>query len=153
MAYWFSNMLRKLSPFIPIVVLPIIMYGCREPHLHQVPNVPVDEVIFLNLPSSQPLQSPGGWIYHPGGFRGLLIYRAFFNGNADDFRAFDRACPSHINESCGQVHVNDDNITSRCGCDSAGFILFDGTPVAGNQSLPLKQYRVQFFGNSIRVFN
>ncbi|KFD38727.1 hypothetical protein [Schleiferia thermophila] len=139
--------------FFSINVLSVVMIGCREQRQHQVPNVPVDEVIFLNLPSSLPLQAPGGWIYHPGGFRGLLIYRAFFNGNADDFRAFDRTCPSHINEPCGLVHVSDDNIISRCGCDSAGYILFDGTPEAGNQSLPLKQYRVQFFGNSIRVFN
>ncbi|WP_277028933.1 hypothetical protein [Thermaurantimonas aggregans] len=118
-----------------------------------VPNVVVDELIYLNLPSSAPLQSPGGWIYHPGGFRGLLIYRAFFNGNADDFRAFDRTCPNHVNQSCGRVSVLTDNVMTACECDSALFVLFDGTPAAGNRSQPLRQYRVQFFGNSIRVFN
>ncbi|MFN3951508.1 MAG: hypothetical protein ACK4KT_03780 [Thermaurantimonas sp.] len=127
--------------------------ACRGSEPHLVPNVPVDELIYLNLPSSAPLQAPGGWIYHPGGFRGLVIYRAFFNGNADDFRAFDRTCPNHVSQPCGRVFVNSDNVTLSCECDSARYILFDGTPASGNQSQPLRQYRIQFFGTSIRVFN
>lgn len=137
-----------------LLMASIIMFiSCKESDQHMVPNVVVDELIYLNLPSSAPLQSPGGWIYHPGGFKGLLIYRAFFNGNADDFRAFDRTCPNHVNQTCGRVGVNSDNVTVSCECDSARYVLFDGTPAAGNRSQPLRQYRVQFFGNSIRVFN
>lgn len=141
----------KVSVFLMIIFL--LLFSCKESDQHVVPNVLVDELIYLNLPSSAPLQAPGGWIYHPGGFRGLLIYRAFFNGNADDFRAFDRTCPNHVNQSCGIVHVLPDNVLTACECDSALYVLFDGTPAAGNQSQPLRQYRVQFFGNSIRVFN
>lgn len=131
----------------------LIVTSCKDSDHQLVPNVPVDELIYLNLPSSAPLQAPGGWIYHPGGFRGLLIYRAFFNGNADDFRAFDRTCPNHVSQTCGRVVVNSDNITLSCECDSARYILFDGTPAVDNSSQPLRQYRVQFFGTSIRIFN
>ncbi|MFN4298916.1 MAG: hypothetical protein ACK4EX_04185 [Thermaurantimonas sp.] len=139
--------------FVFSIAIVFMLFSCNESNQHMVPNVVVDEIIYLNLPSSAPLQSPGGWIYHPGGFRGLLIYRAFFNGNADDFRAFDRTCPNHVNQICGVVHVLPDNVLTYCKCDSARYVLFDGTPAQGNQSQPLRQYRVQFFGNSIRVFN
>lgn len=136
-----------------ILFLTFLTFTSCTRETHNVPPAIVDEIIYLNLPSSLPLQSPGGWIYHIGGYKGLLIYRRFGNGNSEDFVAFDRTCPNHIENTCGIIEVENDNIWVRCPCDDRQYLLFDGTPANNNPSQPLRQYRVQFFGSTLRVFN
>ncbi len=136
-----------------LTILTFLSIAACTKETHNVPDALVDEVIYMNLPSSLPLQSPGGWIYHRGGYKGLLIYRRFGNGNADDFVAFDRTCPNHIENTCGIVEVESDNLSVTCPCDGKQYLIFDGIPYNDNSSQPLRQYRVQYFGATLRVFN
>lgn len=117
-----------------------------------IPNVFVQEFIYLSNPSSFNLNTPGGWIYHQGGYSGLVIYRRTFNNAFDEFIAWDRACPLHFNDPCGTMSVVD-NLYLECSCDKQRFLLFDGMPLDG-KAPQLKFYNTQFDGvNVIRVTN
>ncbi|MCC5917728.1 MAG: hypothetical protein JJU02_10440 [Cryomorphaceae bacterium] len=120
---------------------------------HPVPNVFVDMYVNLNIPSSLQLQSPGGAIYHEGGYKGLIIYRRTLTNTTEDFVAYDRACPNDWEKECGRVFITKDMMYGYCGCDSAQFLLYDGSPLTGNESVPLKFYRTRLTGHTLHVFN
>ncbi len=141
-----------MKHFFSIFVILLGLTSCRGER-HPVPEVFVDIHIPLNIPSSLPLMSPGGAIYNEGGYKGLIIYRRTLSNSSEDFAAYDRACPNDWEKTCGRVFITDDMMYGYCGCDSAKYLLYDGSPMGENASVPLKFYRVQFFGNSIRVFN
>jgi nitrite reductase/ring-hydroxylating ferredoxin subunit len=82
----------------------------------------------------------------------LVVYRRYFNFQFDDFITYDRACPLHWEDDCGTLEVVDD-IYLECPCTGHQYILFDGSPVAGD-SPPLRTYNTDFDGqNVIRITN
>jgi nitrite reductase/ring-hydroxylating ferredoxin subunit len=135
---------------IPLLIL--LVFSCKREQ-HPVPTVHVDMYISLNIPSSQPLNSPGGAIYHEGGYKGLIIYRRTLTNSSEDFIAYDRACPNDWEKECGRISISKDMMYGICGCDSGQYLLYDGSAVGGNESVPLKFYRVRYLGNSLHVFN
>lgn len=142
--------MRKTS--LLTFLLTMVALGCQKSQNIDFPNVRVDEVIYLNNPSSQPLNAPGGWIYNPGGHKGLIVYRRFLNGGPDDFIAFDRGCPEHYEQDCGTLNVTSDDVFAQCGCNDEKYILFDGSPADGaNRSMII--YRTTSDGQVLRVFN
>lgn len=130
----------------------IVASSCKKSQQSDFPNVNVEEYIYLNNPSSFDLDSPGGWIYHGGGVKGLVVIRRFVNGGQDDFAVFDRACPEHFDEECSRLEVESDNTFLRCTCNGEKYLLFDGSPGDG-ASLGMKQYGTNFDGSVLRVFN
>lgn len=142
--------LKKILIFLIFITSAL---ACSDSSVQtNVPNVAVDEYIYLNNASSYNLRFVGGWIYHSGGNKGLIIYRRYFNGDGNDFGAYDRTCPNHPYESCGKLTVSGDY--AKCGCDDQQFLLFDGTPLNGSTTYPLRAYDVTFDGiNVIHVSN
>ncbi len=138
--------------FLLIFSVSLILWACRRDQ-HPIPEVFVDIYVSLNIPSSLPLQNPGGAIHHEGGYKGLIIYRRFLSNRSDDFAVFDRACPVHWDQSCGRVSINEDMMYGSCACDSAQYLLYDGSAIGDNESVPLKFYRVRYHGNSLHIFN
>lgn len=138
--------------FVFVFLVSLLAISCKRER-HPVPEVFVDAYIPLNIPSSLPLMSPGGAIYHEGGYKGLIIYRRMLSNSSDDFAAYDRACPNDWERACGRINISSDMQFGYCGCDTAQYLLYDGSAVGNNQSVPLKFYRVQFLGNTLRVFN
>jgi len=136
-----------------IIIIVASLLGCkREDNLNNIPNVFVQEFVYLNNPSSFNLNTPGGWVYNPGGFSGLVVYRRNFTNAFDDFIAWDRACPLHFNESCGTMNVVD-NLFLECPCDGQQFLMFDGMPIDGKA--PQMRFYTTFFDgvNVIRITN
>ncbi len=141
---------RKTTLFLFVVTVALM--GCRREQ-HPIPEVFVDTYISLNIPSSLPLQNPGGAIYHEGGYKGLIVYRRFLSQSSEDFAVFDRACPVHWDRECGRIFIEDDMMYGYCACDSSQYLLYDGSAIGDNESVPLKFYRVRFMGNRLHVFN
>lgn len=142
-------MIRKLLS-LGLVLLAI--FSCKKTIDTSIPNVPVSESLTLAEPSNFPLTAQGGWVYHPGGYRGLIVYRRAFSGNTDDFVTYDRACPRHYEQSCGKTNVTDDDFYIQCVCDSSQWYLLNGFPEQQQNGL-LKQYRTRFTQGIIYISN
>jgi hypothetical protein len=107
-----------------------------------LPNVPVNQTIFLNNPEFINLQVVGGWAYAQGGISGLIIYHASING----YIAFDRAAPHLTPQACSKMIVKN-SIIMFCSCDDSEFQIIDGAPRTEGIIYPAKQYRVTLQGN------
>ncbi len=114
-----------------------------------LPNVPVDETIFLNNPEYIDLQIVGGWAYSKGGISGIIIYHAGINS----YVAFDRAAPHLRPKSCSTMNVKD-ALYMICSCDNSRFSILDGSPLTDGIRYAAKQYRVTVLGNNtLRITN
>lgn len=132
--------------------LLFLVLACRSDLPRQIPNVLVNEYVYLNNPSSQPINFIGGWIEHQGGYAGLVIYRRYGNGDSNDWVAYEQACPDHYAEDCGVLTVEED-LYLQCPCDDTQFLMFDGSVVEGNSTYPLVQYRIDLEGNVLHITN
>ncbi len=130
----------------------LVASGCKKNQANDFPNVQVQEVLYLNNPSNQALQNPGGWVYAEGGYRGLIVYRRYLNNTANDFAVYDRACPEHFNQSCSQLAISADDIFAECSCQQEKYVLFDGSPGEG-AARGLVPYAVNFDGQVLFISN
>lgn len=114
-----------------------------------LPNVPVNETIFLNNPQFINLQVVGGWSYSQGGIKGIIIYHSSIN----NYVAFERACPHLTPSSCSQMSV-ENSIKMVCPCDDSEFNLLNGAPLTDGVKFPARQYRVSLIGpNTLSITN
>jgi len=130
----------------------MVACGCKKTQVNNFPNVPVEQYVYLNNPSNQALLNPGGWVYFTGGYRGLIIYRRYFNNTANDFAVYDRACPEHFEQGCSILEVGSDDISAKCSCQQDEYILFDGSP-SKDANRSLFPYRVLFDGEVLIISN
>lgn len=142
-------MIRRSKVFGLVVFL---LFSCQKTQDTTIPNVAVNESLTIAEPSNFPLTAQGGWVYHPGGYRGLIVYRQAFSGNSDDFLAYDRACPNHYNQQCGRISVDDDDFYMTCPCDSARWYLLNGFPERERSGL-LKRYNTTFVNGVVFISN
>lgn len=129
----------------------LLLLGCRSQTGDFVPNVLVDVVININLPSYQALNVVGGLhFFDPAGYRGLVIYRQ----SIDEFLAFDRACTNLPSEPCHVVSLDTATFLLACACCDSRFSL-DGFVANPPAVLSLKPYRTLFSPNSntLRITN
>ncbi len=122
--------------FYAVLLLNMTLFlSCNEKK-NPVPNVSVDFYVDLTDPLYYDLQITGGYVYVTGGVSGILVYCI----SADEYRAYDRACPYDID--CGRVTVKEDGffaVDSVC-CGSEFSLFFDGAAEKGPAQFPLKQY-------------
>ena len=130
----------------------MVAQGCKKSRTRNFPNVQVEQYVYLNNPSNYDLSVPGGWVYHEGGYKGIIIVRRFINNTQDDFAAFDRACPAHYSEDCSQLVIMDNNVYAQCKCHNEKYVLFDGSPSDGATE-SLIQYRTDYRDGVVYVYN
>jgi nitrite reductase/ring-hydroxylating ferredoxin subunit len=120
-----------------------------EKHSDLLPDIAVDEWVYLNNPSNIALQSPGGWTYINGGLKGIIIYRY----SDKEFKAYERSCPHLSPSQCSKAEVVE-NILVECPCDGAQFLLVSGEPSTISQ-YPLKNYTVYYdeYSQSLHIVN
>jgi len=143
-------------PFYLLLLLffVFIVSGCNKDNdgnnSSQIPNIPTDIAININLPSYNALSNVGGFAYAQGGSRGVVVYRV----GLDQFAAFDRHCTYQVSEGC-TIEVDDGNLATDQECCESVFEIINGTPVEGPAERPLYQYNTQFNpnANTVRIFN
>jgi nitrite reductase/ring-hydroxylating ferredoxin subunit len=122
------------------VLLPLIFSACKKDNINQqlgIPFVNVDQYILLNSPSSQGLNSVGGWLYLNAGSRGIIVYHRAF----EEYVAFDRHCTWQPQQTCGKVSPDSSvTVILKCACCTSGFSLIDGSVLYGPAINPLLQY-------------
>lgn len=136
-----SKFLAVLSSIILIFNL-LNFSACseREETVNCFPNVPVNVVLNLNLPSYYPLQNVGGWIYvdeQSSGTRGLIVVRT-----TNGFKVYDRNAPHLCPDNNTTLEV-ENNIKIMCPQDGAEWILITGEPTKIAKIAP-KTYRYNF---------
>ena len=114
-----------------------------------LPNVPVNQTIFLNNPEFIDLQVVGGWAYSQGGISGIIIYHSGIN----NYLAFERSAPHLRPQSCSRMNV-ENSLFMVCPCDDAEFNLLNGAPLTEGINFPARQYRVLITGpNTLQITN
>lgn len=108
-----------------------------------LPNVNVNETIFLNNPEFTNLQVPGGWAYAQGGIGGIIIYRVSTN----NYLAFERSAPHFTPQACSVMTVRN-SIKMVCSCDNSEFSILDGSPLTEGVKYAARNYRVAIVGNN-----
>lgn len=136
-----SKFLAVLSSIILIFNL-LNFSACseREETVNCFPNVPINVVLNLNLPSYYPLQNVGGWIYvdeQSSGTRGLIVVRT-----TNGFKVYDRNAPHLCPDNNTTLEV-ENNIKIMCPQDGAESILITGEPTKIAKIAP-KTYRYNF---------
>jgi nitrite reductase/ring-hydroxylating ferredoxin subunit len=142
----------KIHFLFLLLLTAAISQSCRDDDsLDQVPVVPVDILLAIDLPLYAPLQNPGGWVYLNGGSEGIVVYRI----SATDFSAFDRHCTFQVANRC-RTHIDENtNLTMvDYDCCESVFNLFDGTPLSGPARRPLRRYQTIFNvnNNTLRIY-
>ncbi|HKR03355.1 MAG TPA: hypothetical protein VJY62_01860 [Bacteroidia bacterium] len=113
-----------------------------------VPGTYVDTYIYLSEPSAIQLNAIGGWIYHTGGAKGLIVYRKSNN----EYAAFDRQCTYDPNAACSILQVAS-GLTVVDSCCGSQFNLPYGTVTKGPASQQMIQYRTYSDGNTVHIYN
>lgn len=137
----------KIQSFLKIIFLFFFFYSCKEENTVQ--GTYVDTYIYLSEPSSVQLNAVGGWIYHQGGAKGLIIYRRSTN----EFAAYDRQCTYDPNEGCSILQVLSSGLTVVDSCCGSQFNLVYGTVTKGPASQQMIQYQTYYDGSSVHIYN
>jgi nitrite reductase/ring-hydroxylating ferredoxin subunit len=154
----YHNILPKLKYFFLIFIFLYFPLCCEKDSCDVVPdtyiNISVD-LIHLTFGPGQSRIVTNTFAGEPSlGFdnNGIMIYC-----NApDEYFAYDRTCPHHIEESIAVEPVLNGMIAKCPECDSEYQLWFSGFPTDASISrCPLKQYRTTFNPNfnTLHIYN
>lgn len=142
-------MKRLVSPTRPVFALMALMACSACDRMQQdIPYVPVDFEINVNLPGYQALTVPTGHMFLSGGSQGIVVYRY----TLDQFVALDRHATYDIDSAC-QVGVSADGLFLTDPCSDSEWLIIDGSVVTGPATVPLHHYRTQWTPPVLRVYN
>ena len=133
--------------FLLLIAIPLFS-GCSPTNFNNqnpfLPNYTFSIDINMDLPSYSNLQYPSNAVFYTGqGVRGIYIFNT-----GSGYNAFDGACPNQALGACSTMTLKGINLV--CPCDSKEYSLYTGQ---GGLQYPLKQYRVEVNGNTLRVYN
>jgi nitrite reductase/ring-hydroxylating ferredoxin subunit len=131
-----------------LLILIINLLACKKEE-GRIPVVNVDYYLYISDPKYVNLNAVGGWVYINGGSRGILVYHS----SPDEFMAYDRHCTFEVENSCGQVKVEPDNVSLKDSCCGSTFLIMDGSVTNGPAQVPLKRYTTYFDGSQLRIYN
>ncbi|MBT4774489.1 MAG: Rieske 2Fe-2S domain-containing protein [Crocinitomicaceae bacterium] len=140
--------IKKLHTVL-IAISIILSFNTCKKQQQSIPYVNVDIYINISNPAYFHLTSIGGWDYVAGGSRGLIVYRELDN----TFNAYDRHCTYNAENACGTAEVDSTGLQIACDCDGSIYQLYDGSIIQGPATLPLHQYRTDFNGSVLHIYN
>lgn len=133
-------------------ILLLLLYSCNSEGIDDnkiLPNIPVNETLFLNNPEYIDLQVVGGWAYTQGGISGIIVYHSGIN----TYVAFERSAPHLTPKACSRMEVKN-SIIMLCNCDKSEFSILNGSPLTDGVSYPARQYRADLIGsNTLQITN
>jgi len=134
------------------LILLLTLFSCNDDgndFKDLLPEVPVNQTVFLNNPEFIDLQVVGGWAYTSGGISGIVIYHYGIN----TFIAFERSAPHLRPQACSKMVVKN-GLTMECSCDDSVFNILNGAPLTDGINYPARQYRVLNTGpNTLQITN
>lgn len=137
-----------MKKIILLFLTTISFYSCSDNGFNNnnpyLPNYSFTVDINMDLPTYSNLKYVSNAVYYSGvGIKGIFIFNT-----GSGYNAFDAACPNQAISNCSKMTLNGINLV--CPCDNQEYSLFTGQ---GKLQYPLKQYRVEVIGNTLRVYN
>ena len=137
-----------MKKYLLLCIIASMFFSCSDSGFDNtnpfVPNYTFTVDINMNLPAYSNLQYASNAIYYPGvGARGIIVFNT-----GSGYNAFDAACPNQAISACSTMTIK--GINALCDCDTEEYSLFSGQ---GKLQYPMKQYRVQVNGTTLRVYN
>ena len=135
-----------------VFLLCISFYSCDNENNEfddLLPDIPVNQTIFLNNPEFINLQVVGGWAYSQGGISGIIVYHY----GIDTYVAYERSAPHLSPTPCSTMTVKN-GLIMKCACDDSEFNILNGAPLTEGVNYPARQYRVIATGpNTLQITN
>jgi hypothetical protein len=131
---------------IVIILLLLVFPGCEKDKRPLIPYVYVNLQLYPNTLDFVPI---GGYKYINAGYRGIVIYRML----EDVFAVYERCCPYDPEKEGARITVDASNITCIDSVCMSKFILTDGTPYGGPSPYSLMQYRWNYDGDRLLIYN
>jgi nitrite reductase/ring-hydroxylating ferredoxin subunit len=157
-------MIKQISGtgyLIWIITFVMTLSSCNKNKNDVIPDVYVDFLLDTSDPQFVSLSAMGGadtvdyrtnnWGAGSAGFsgNGIIVYRG-----VDEFYAYDRTCPHDYTKDGSSVKVKIDFTLAVCPkCGTTYSLSASGTPASGIGRYPLKNYRTNFDGRFVRVWN
>ena len=135
-------------PWLFLLIVPFLIQSKCDTVQQDIPYVPVDFDINIDLPAYQPLAVPTGNVLLTGGSKGIVIYRY----NNDQFVAIDRHATYDIPEGCA-VEVSEDGLFLEDPCSDSQWLIIDGPVINGPATIPLHRYYTSWNSPILRVYN
>ncbi|HHZ96896.1 MAG TPA: hypothetical protein EYN28_05830 [Flavobacteriales bacterium] len=137
---------------IPLMIIGafLLMQSTCDQNNQNIPYVPVNFDINLNLPAYNSLNYPGEHLILQGGSKGIIIYRY----TLDEFVALDRHSTFDTALNC-KVIVESDGLTlsDESDCSESKWIILDGSVMQGPAVLSLHRYRTNWNPPILSVYN
>lgn len=142
-----------MKKFLIILVFFLGFNSCIDtPHNPNIPNVYINFEIYPNSTMEYELNTVSGWRYAKALWpsRGIIIYRY----SMDEFKAYERQSPNEP-DYCGEssrLIVDFPFVVDTCL--DVKYSILDGSIITpGYNGYPLIEYRTQYDGHTLRVFN
>jgi hypothetical protein len=129
-----------------IILLLIVVPGCDKDNQPTIPYVNVNLQLYPNTLDFIPV---GGYKYLSEGYRGIVIYRLL----PEEFAVYERCCPYDPEKTGARISVDASNITCVDSVCMSKFVLTDGTPYSGPSPYSLMQYRWNYDGEVLYIYN
>jgi hypothetical protein len=130
-----------------VFLLLMLMYtSCTKERDTRIPYVYVDYILYPNSIDYIPV---GTSVAFNGGYRGIIVYRPL----PEQFMVYERCCPYDPEKSHARVNLEPGGVTSIDTVCKSRYILTDGTPFEGPSRYPLEQYRWDYNGNTLHIYN
>ena len=142
-----------MKKFLVILVFFLGFNSCIDtPYNPNTPDVYINFKIYPNSTMEYKLNTVSGWRYAtaPWPSRGIIIYRY----SLDEFKAYERQSPNDP-DYCGEssrLIVEFPFVVDTC-LDVKYSILDGSIFTQGYTGYPLIEYRTQYDGHTLRVFN
>jgi len=136
------------KPWLFLILVPLFLQAKCDSIQQDIPFVPVDFDINLDLPAYQSLNIPTGHALLTGGSKGIVVYRY----TDDQFVALDRHATHDIPSGC-VVEVSEDGLFLEDPCSDSQWLIIDGSVMNGPATIPLHRYYTSWTPPVLRVFN
>ena len=133
-----------------VFLMLLLTQATCDNKVQNIPYIPVNFDINLNLPSYNALNFPSEHLLLEGGSKGLIVYRY----TQDQFVVLDRHSTFDIAMGC-QVVVDSDGllISDQSECSESKWLILDGTVSQGPALLPLHRYNTNWNPPILTVYN
>jgi nitrite reductase/ring-hydroxylating ferredoxin subunit len=138
-----------------LLFLSLLSVQCGKEKIERNPylaDVSFQIEINTNLPQYDALRYAGGALrVVQGGIKGVIV----FNVNGNQYLAWEASCPNHIPKNCSQMGIK--GVLAECSCESYRYSLATGQLLNTDSGLsppyPLLNYRIENYGNTLRISN
>ncbi|MDR2011233.1 MAG: hypothetical protein LBQ22_12210 [Bacteroidales bacterium] len=141
-----KNISAKLLIFFIFILT--ILPSCEDSG-ERIPYVPVNIIIYPDLPEYNTIKTPMNHIYLNGGYAGIIVYCEY----ADSYKAYERNCPHNPSHPDAILDVDSTNLFMVCRECKSKFSILYGNKVDGPAKNPVVEYKTTLFNSALYITN